>query len=80
MLNLYGDKLIALHLHDNNGQEDAHVLPFTGNVNWNRIASKLEKINYTGATALESLNKGFEHIENPVEFLQIALDRAKKVL
>ena len=80
LLNLYGDKLIALHLHDNNGQEDAHALPFTGNVDWNGIASKLEKINYTGAIALETLNKGFEHIENPVEFLKIALDRAKKVL
>ncbi len=80
LLDLYGDKLIALHLHDNNGREDAHALPFTGNVNWKRIVSRLEKINYTGAIALETLNKGFEHIENPVEFLQIALDRAKKVL
>lgn len=80
LLDLYGDKLIALHLHDNNGKEDAHALPFTGNVNWNKISSKLEKINYTGAIALETLNKGFEHIESPLEFLQIALDRAKKVL
>ena len=80
LLDLYGDKLIALHLHDNNGTDDTHALPFAGTVDWDRIAIKLEKINYTGAIALETLNKGFEHIENPVEFLQIALDRAKKVL
>ena len=53
--------------------------PFVGTVDWTRIASKLEKINYTGAIALETLNKGFEHIEKPVEFLQIALEKAKKL-
>lgn len=79
LLDLYGDQLIALHLHDNNGTDDTHALPFTGTVDWDRIAIKLEKINYTGAIALETLNKGFEHIENPVEFLRIALDRAKKI-
>ena len=80
LLNLYGDKLVALHLHDNNGQEDAHALPFSGNIDWNRIARKLKKFNYNGAVALETLNKGFEHIASPLEFLQIALDRAKKIL
>lgn len=80
LLDLYGDKLIALHLHDNNGTDDTHALPFAGTVDWNRIASELEKINYTGAIALETLNKGFEHIEKPVEFLQIALEKAKKIL
>lgn len=79
LLDLYGDKLIALHLHDNNGQEDTHALPFTGNVNWERISNRLRKINYTGAIALETLNKGFEYISDPVEFLQTALDRAKRI-
>ncbi len=32
-LALYGDKLMALHLHDNDGSEDWHALPFTGNKN-----------------------------------------------
>lgn len=80
LLELYGDKLVALHLHDNNGEEDTHALPFTGVVDWNRIAARLEDINYSGAIALETLNKGFEHIKDPVEFLKIALDRAKRVL
>jgi len=34
LLSLYGDKLMALHLHDNNGAEDWHSLLFSGNVNW----------------------------------------------
>ena len=80
LLDLYGDRLIALHLHDNNGQEDTHALPFTGDVQWDRIAGKLKKLDYKGAVALETLNGGFEHIESPVAFLQIALERAKKIL
>ena len=80
LLNLYGDKLIALHLHDNNGKEDTHALPFTGCVDWSRITNKLKEIPYKGAIALETLNKGFEHIKDPVEFLQIALERAKRIL
>ena len=80
LLDLYGDKLIALHLHDNNGKEDSHSLPFAGAVDWYKISTKLKSINYNGAIALETLNKGFENIEDPVEFLMLALDSAKKVL
>jgi sugar phosphate isomerase/epimerase len=29
-LGKYGDKLIALHLHDNDGTCDQHLLPFNG--------------------------------------------------
>ena len=32
-----GDKLIALHLHDNDGISDQHLLPFDGTVNWKNI-------------------------------------------
>lgn len=79
LLERYGDKLAALHLHDNDGTCDAHALPFTGKVNWNRIADKLEQIEYQGAIALETLNEGFEQIKDPIEFLRIALERAKRV-
>ena len=80
LLDLYGDRLIALHLHDNNGNNDAHALPFTGLVDWAKISQKLKTINYNGAIALETLNKGFEDIADPVEFLGIALEKAKNVL
>lgn len=79
LLDLYGDKLMALHLHDNNGTEDTHALPFTGTINWNKISQKLHSINYQGAVALETLNKGFENISDPVEFLKIAFEKAKMI-
>ena len=80
LLALYGGKLAALHLHDNDGTEDTHALPFTGKVDWKKIADRLNAIPYSGAIALETLNQGFEYITDPVEFLKIALDRAKRIL
>lgn len=78
-LSKYGNKLIALHLHDNDGLEDWHSLPYMGNINWNKIADKLKIISYKGAIALEVGNKGFEHVSDPIEFLQLAVNRAEKI-
>jgi L-ribulose-5-phosphate 3-epimerase len=78
-LSLYGDKLIALHLHDNNGTEDWHSLPFSGSINWGDIANKLKAISYNGAIALEVENKKFEHIEEPHEFLRLAVDSSERM-
>jgi len=52
-LSKYGDKLAALHLHDNDGLNDQHILPFGGNVNWDRIMTKIKELNYRGVLALE---------------------------
>jgi len=79
LLTLYGDKLMALHLHDNDGKEDWHALPFTGNIDWDDIKSKL--VNYKGAIALEvNSNKTLEHITDPAEFLHLAFERAIKLI
>jgi sugar phosphate isomerase/epimerase len=42
-LTLYGDKLIALHINDNFGDGDTHVLPFDGTADWNDKMLKLKK-------------------------------------
>ena len=44
-LSLYGDKLITLHLHDNDGSGDQHTLNRIGTIDWNMIATKLAKFN-----------------------------------
>jgi sugar phosphate isomerase/epimerase len=42
-LALYGDKLIALHINDNFGDGDTHVLPFDGTIDWSEKMQKLRK-------------------------------------
>ena len=42
LLDLYGDSLMALHLHDNDGKEDWHTLPFSGIIQWDIISKNLK--------------------------------------
>lgn len=52
-LDKYGDKLICLHLHDNDGVNDLHTLNRYGTINWDEIAKKLAKVNFTGSLDYE---------------------------
>ena len=45
-LSLYGNKLAALHLHDNDGKDDLHRAPFDGVADWQTIAGKLKATGY----------------------------------
>ena len=48
-----GSHVCALHLHDNNGIKDQHKLPGTGDINWSKVFSALDKINYKVVYNLE---------------------------
>jgi len=41
---IYGNKLVALHLHDNDGTRDMHTLNKYGSNNWHEIAKSLAKL------------------------------------
>lgn len=47
------DLLYALHVHDNNGRQDAHDLPGTGTVDWEDFRSSLTEIGFEGSVSLE---------------------------
>jgi len=47
------ENLRVLHVHDNNGNTDAHMLPFTGTVNWTSFTSALAEIGFAGSLDLE---------------------------
>ena len=44
-LGKYGEKLVCLHLHDNDGTDDQHTLNKYGNIDWEEVAKKLAKCN-----------------------------------
>lgn len=54
-----GNRLQALHMHDNFAKIDAHGLLYTGTVDWNDFANALKEIGYQGALSLEWRNSGF---------------------
>lgn len=42
LLEKYGDRLLCMHLHDNNGKQDQHRLPFKGSIDWDRMGRRLQ--------------------------------------
>ena len=59
---LFGDLIIGTHMHDNFGQanpaivtwdDDVHIMPFDGTINYHEVGQKLKGIGYTGTVTLE---------------------------
>lgn len=70
MLALYGNRLIATHLHDNLGvwdyngeispRDDLHLLPFDGVGDWQGIAERLDRLGFDGVMTFELKQTGHE--------------------
>ena len=52
-LHTIGEHLITLHLHDNHGEQDEHLLPGRGTVDWNGVVGALNEIEYPGVFMYE---------------------------
>lgn len=70
-LDLIKERLLVLHIHDNNGAADQHRVPFTGTVDWRRLASLLARSGYRRCVSMES-NVHQEENKDPVDFLRRA--------
>ena len=74
-LDVLKDRLIAAHLHDNDGTEDQHIPPFTGTVDWERLAPIIAKSSYAGPVSLELLTwLWVRPIDDEEAFLQKAFE------
>ncbi|MCL2361263.1 MAG: sugar phosphate isomerase/epimerase [Defluviitaleaceae bacterium] len=78
LLAQYGNRLMSLHLHDNDGTGDHHLLPFDGTINWPQTMSNIAKAGFNGPIAMEAFNIGHERLP-PDEFLQLLYTRAVKL-
>ena len=52
-LERYGARIAAIHLHDNDGTDDQHRIPFTGVIDWPAEMARIKKTAYRGALTLE---------------------------
>lgn len=52
-LRTFADRLIHLHVSDNDGTGDQHLVPGTGSIDWRSVAEILRSIRYRGRTVLE---------------------------
>ncbi len=78
ILEQLGHRLLTVHLHDNAGS-DSHVLPYEGNIDWDRFRKIFHGLGYAGDLLLEVdiANSGFK---DPEIFLTEARKRAQQLL
>jgi len=77
LLSMYSSRLMALHLHDNDGTRTRR-LPFDGTIDWSVAMKKIAKSGYPGPTAIEAMNWNYKDL-SAKEFLQKAFERAKRL-
>lgn len=52
---LFKNKILAVHLHDNDKTDDLHLLPFDGTIEWEKVMKKLKEEKYEGPITLETV-------------------------
>jgi sugar phosphate isomerase/epimerase len=67
------DRLISVHLHDNDGTGDQHRLLFTGTVDWNRLARIIAESSYAKCVSME-LSMGNSGFQDEIAFLAKAFE------
>jgi sugar phosphate isomerase/epimerase len=89
ILHKHGNRLKAVHLHDNEGtlrtrypdrHPDSHAIPGEGNIDWNRIKTILDAENYTGVRLLEIESNTMQPGETPQLFLERAYNALMQIL
>ena len=75
-LQILGPRLKALHVNDNFGMHDNHLLPYFGQVQWEPILSTLKEIGYDGELTFET-GANFNNVPEPL--IDEALAYAAKV-
>lgn len=78
LIKQYGNRLMALHLHDNGGQHNQHQLPFDGHIDLTRVMREISNAGYQGATSLEPMNWDYEQLSIQ-QFLDLAYQKAKRL-
>lgn len=71
----FGDKLYYLHLNDNNGVKDQHLIPFKGNIDWDELMKIIYKYGNNIGLTLEV--RSTEEIRNQYsesEYLKLCFD------
>jgi sugar phosphate isomerase/epimerase len=75
ILKKWGHRLAAVHLSDNDGQEDGHWLPGEGIVDWSAVCDSLPWSSYSGCVTLEVFPRQGNHKESPENFLRQAYEK-----
>ena len=76
---LFINKIFCVHLHDNLGEKDQHLIPFEGTIDWEWLTSKLKHSNYTGPITMELVYQNDYVGEDLVAFYQKGYQAGKQL-
>ena len=80
---LFANRLVCVHIHDNFGvyDEDSHLLPFDGKIDFGQVASQLRSAPFDGTLMLEAVteNSNVYNGIDPLQYLEHAATAAKKL-
>ncbi|MBO5878926.1 MAG: sugar phosphate isomerase/epimerase [Clostridia bacterium] len=83
MIRALGQRLGALHVHDNNLHDDSHQIPFSMQINFEEMIKALREVNYQGDMTLECdayLGAYKESEERVFEGIKNLADSAKRLV
>lgn len=76
---LFKDKIFCVHLHDNLGEKDQHLIPFEGTIDWKWLTTQLKECGYTGPVTLELVYQNDYVNEDLIEFYRRGYEAGKKL-
>lgn len=76
----FKNKVFAVHLHDNHGELDEHLLPFDGTINWENVMRKLKECDFKGYITLELSYRNDYLKMSPEEFYKEGINRGKRLI
>ena len=53
-----GGAIVTTHVHDNNGREDSHLVPFQGSIDWPASLAAFWKVGFAGPMVFEVADRG----------------------
>ncbi len=62
----FSDKIVHVHVSDNDGTSDSHLGIGYGNIDWERVAGMIKEVGYSNVVMLESV----EHVEESLQTLR----------
>lgn len=62
----FKNRILAVHLHDNDKSDDLHLIPFDGTLNWDSIIKNLKRCNYDSFITLELCYR-YDYLKMPIE-------------
>jgi len=66
----FGDRIVHVHIHDNDGKMDSHLGIGSGSINWIRVVDSLKKMNYRSVLVIESIRDVEESIKRVKKLIQ----------